>query len=78
MRDDPTLDHYLSVRPTDEETAQNAVRPYRAMDAAARLDSLAVLLRGMDLLLAGRRPVTSPDDAAFWRHWSDPSLGCPR
>jgi len=78
MPDDPTLEQYLGVRPTDEETARKAVRPYRTMDAAARLDALVVLLRGMDLLLAGRRPVTSPDDAAFWRHWSDPSHGCPR
>jgi len=78
MPDHPTLEQYLDARPTDEETAHKAVRPYRALDAAARLDALVVLLRGMDLLLGGRRPVISPDDAAFWRHWSDPSLGRPR
>ena len=78
MVDHPTLDQYLAARPTDEETAERAVRSYRALDAVARLEALVVLLRGMDLLLGGRQPATSPDDAAFWRHWSDPSLGRPR
>ena len=78
MLDDPTLEQYLRATPTDEETAQKAVRPYRALDVTARFDAMVTLLRGMDVLLGDRRPVTSPDDEAFWRHWSDPSLGCPR
>ncbi|MEN8148247.1 MAG: hypothetical protein ABFS86_00405 [Planctomycetota bacterium] len=72
------IDRLLATRPTDEETARAAVAPYRSLDAAARLEALASLLRDMDTLLDGRMPVRSPDDENFWRHWMDPSLGRPR
>ena len=75
---DPTLDQYLDARPTDEETARAAVRPCLALDAMARFDALVNLLRGMDRLLGDRKPLAAPDDVTFWRHWGDPSLGCPR
>jgi hypothetical protein len=78
MSADPTLARYLRAAPTDEETARRAVAPYRHLDAEARLRALTDLLRGMDVLLAGRRPSRSPDDEAFWRHWKDASHGLPR
>ena len=78
MPAEPTLDQYLDARPTDEETARAAVRPYLALDAVARFDAFVALLRGMDGLLGDRKPLAAPDDVAFWRHWRDPSLGCPR
>jgi hypothetical protein len=78
MPSDSTLDRYLASRPSDEETAREAVRAYRALGPAARLDALTDLLRGMDVLLRGKRPARAPDDEGFWRHWMDTSLGCPR
>lgn len=78
MSADPTLSRYLDARPTDEETARAGVAAYRDLDAASRLEALTALLRGMDALLQGRKPVRSPDDVSFWRHWKDVSLGCPR
>lgn len=72
---DPTLDRYLRSRPSDEESARSAVRPYRTLDPASRLEALAELLRSMDVLLRGRHPAASPDDVSFWRYWTDPSLG---
>ncbi len=78
MPEDPTLDRYFDARPSDEETARATVRPYLAMEVVARFDALVALLRGMDRLLGDRKPLAAPDDVAFWRHWSDASLGCPR
>jgi hypothetical protein len=78
MAVEPTLADYLRRAPTDEESARRAVAPYRGLDSVARLEALASLLGAMDALLRGRRPVRSPDDRAFWRHWKDPSLGRPR
>jgi hypothetical protein len=75
MSADPALDRYLTSRPSDEETAHAAVRPYLRLAPAARLAALADLLRGMDTLLRGRRPASGPDDVSFWRHWIDPTLG---
>jgi len=72
------LDRYLRVTPTDEETARAAVRPYKGLTPRAKLEALAALLREMDALLAGRRPRVAPDDAEFWRHWTDPARGRPR
>ena len=74
----PTVAEYLRATPTDEETARRAVERYRTLDTRARLEAFSDLLRGMDVLLDGREPARSPDDAAFWRHWQDPSLGRPR
>lgn len=78
MSSDSALDRYLAARPSDEETARVAVQPYEALDPAARLDALAQLLGGMDVLLRGQQPARAPDDEAFWRHWMDSALGCPR
>ncbi len=75
---DATSERFLRTVPTDEESVRRAVAPWRGMSAAQRLDALAALLGGMDALLAGRRPLRSPDDEAFWRHWKDPDLGRPR
>jgi hypothetical protein len=72
------LARYLRAVPTDEEAAREAVRRFASLDADARVEALVALLRGMDALLAGRPPLRSPDDEAFWRHWLDPSLGRPR
>ncbi|MFV1959501.1 MAG: hypothetical protein ACC662_08835 [Planctomycetota bacterium] len=78
MPGDHPIKRVLAARPSDEETARAAVRPYRHLDAPARFEALAVLLRGMDVLLRGRRPVRAPDDVAFWKHWKDPTFGRPR
>lgn len=78
MTTDSALDRYLASRPTDEETAREAVRPYLDLDPAARLQALAGLLHAMDVLLQGREPASAPDDLRFWRHWMDSSLGRPR
>lgn len=75
---DVTLEQYLQVVPTDEASAQAAVRPYRALDPKARLEALTALLREMDALLAGRRPRVAPEHTDFWRHWTDPTRGRPR
>jgi hypothetical protein len=75
---DETLADWLRTAPTDEEIARRAVEPYRHLDVAGRLAALTDLLRSMDVLLAGRRPLRSPEDADFWRHWKDPDPGRPR
>ena len=78
MSDQPTVEEYLRARPTDEETAFEAVDRYRNLTPAQRIEALADLLASMDRILAGRKPLRSPEDEDFWRHWVDPSLGCPR
>lgn len=75
---DETLADWLRAAPTDEETARRAVEPYRHLDVVARLAAPADILRSMDVLLAGRRPVRSPDDVDFWRLGKDPDPGRPR
>jgi hypothetical protein len=77
MPSDPTLTRYLDARPTDEETAREAVRGTRDLSPPERIAALESLLRAMDVLLAGRLPVRPPADSSFWRHWKDPSLGRP-
>lgn len=78
MPADPILSRYLDARPTDEETARASVAFYRELDVPARIEALTALLRDMDVLLDGRKPVRAPDDVRFWRHWKDASVGRPR
>ncbi len=78
IEDQHLLDRYLAARPSDVDTARAAVAPFRDMTPRARIDALVMLLCEMDAILAGRPPFRSPDDIDLWRHWKDPSLGCPR
>ena len=79
MLDDPTLEQYLRAKPTDEETAQKAVRPYRALDVVARLDAMVALLRHAMRLLHAAVDVTRvlPSTYRHYRAESGPQTGAP-
>ena len=61
--------------PTDAESAEHAVAPFRRLSPTARFEAFAALMREMEALLGDSEPVTHPDDRVFWRHWKDPSVG---
>ena len=77
MSKKPDTVAWIECAPTDEEVAREAAERYRGLDSLARMRAFADLLHSMDILLKGRRPVRTPDDEAFWRHWKDPALGRP-
>ena len=64
--------------PTDAETAEREVAPFRHMTAEERLVWFERLQRGMDVFTAGRARVEDPDDADFSRRWRDPNYARPR
>jgi hypothetical protein len=63
------------VVPTDEETAEEAVRPLAGMSADERLTWLSALVDEA-IALAGDRPQLHYDDfEPLWPRWKDPLIG---
>lgn len=61
--------------PSEEETAEATVRPFRDMTPDQRLRAQADLVRAL-LAFAGDRPVLRDDDYdPLWPRWKDPLLG---
>ena len=72
-----SFEEYLAKVPTDRESAERAVAPYRDMTPAERFEALAKLLEEVAAILGDREPAGDGEPFPFWRHWMDPSLGRP-
>ncbi len=71
---DPTLPP-LGYVPSEAETAEEMVRPFRDMTPDHRLRAQAALVRAL-LAFAGDRPILRDDDYdPLWPRWKDPLLG---
>ncbi len=68
---------YLTMVPTDWESARKAVAPYRDMTPAECFVELGALLAELETILGDRNPAGDGEPHPFWRHWMDPSLGRP-
>lgn len=69
---------WLAALPSEEECIRASVEPFRDMTPQQRWDAFRALLRGMDVLLAGRPPIREDGEHPIWRHWMDSDLGRPR
>ena len=72
---DISLQDYLALVPSDEETARRAVRPFYFATFEIRWKAFAELLREMDAISLGEEYKKDTASELFWHHWTDPAFG---
>ena len=68
-------DAWLEILPSEEESIEAYVAPFRTMSPAERLAVQGDLVRAL-LAIAGEQPILHDEDVdPLWPRWKDPTLG---